>query len=369
MGNVTIPMLPQSVGLTGDEQLEIVQAGTSKRTTVSQVAQLGGPTGPPGAGPTGPTGTAGPTGPASGPTGPTGPGVTGPTGPTGTGGPTGPGVGATGPTGSGGPTGPSGTGPTGPSVTGPTGTNGTNGATGPTGAAGANGPTGPTGIVGAAGPTGPTGPTGATGVKGPTGPTGIGGLNGPTGPTGPTGTTGAGGPTGPSVTGPTGPTGTGGGTGPTGPTGTVSFLLSSKASSTPRASQTTPSNDPDLVLSIPGAGTYEVECLFSAYNTTSATIGIAYNLNYSGSFTANSSILLVTGFPSSGISTLIASAVTTILTFGNCGGAIGGGQFLIKATLVATGAGTLAFAWAQNNSNGTATNVGAGSYLTAAQIA
>jgi hypothetical protein len=143
VGNVTIPMLPQSVALVGDEQLEIVQAGTSMRTTVLQIANLGGPTGPPGAGPTGPTGSIGPTGAVS------------PTGPTGAQGPTGPGVGATG--------------PTGPSVTGPTGATGA-GATGPAGI-GATGPTGPTGAS-IVGPLGPTGPTGTIGSGGPTGPTG-----------------------------------------------------------------------------------------------------------------------------------------------------------------------------------------------------
>ena len=98
MSNVTIPMLPQAVGLTGAEQMEAVQSGgVSVRVTTGQIASLGGdmgPTGPTGSagtsGPTGPTGTStagptGPTGPASGPTGPTGPSVTGPTGPSGTG--------------------------------------------------------------------------------------------------------------------------------------------------------------------------------------------------------------------------------------------------------------------------------------------
>lgn len=118
MSNVTIPMLPQAVGLTGAEQMEAVQSGgVSVRVTTGQIASLGGDMGP-----TGPTGSAG----TSGPTGPTGTSTTGPTGPTGP---------ASGPTG-----------PTGPSVTGPTGPSGT----------GPNGPTGPTG----AGPTGPTGPGG-----------------------------------------------------------------------------------------------------------------------------------------------------------------------------------------------------------------
>lgn len=134
MANVPIPLLPQTVGLAGPEMIEVVQAGTSARTTVRQIAALGGPTGPLGpTGPTGPAGTLGNTGP------------TGSTGPTGIEGPTGPG-GA-----SGGPTGPTGIqGPTGPSGTGPT---------GPTGSS-IIGPTGPTGSTGTIGPTGPTGPIG-----------------------------------------------------------------------------------------------------------------------------------------------------------------------------------------------------------------
>jgi hypothetical protein len=150
MASATIPMLPQAVAITGDEQLEAVQGGMSVRLTAAQIAALGGEIGP---------------------TGPTGPGVgaTGPTGPTGD-------IGSTGPagnTGLAGPTGPSGTGPTGPAglvgPTGPTGTAGGAGTPGPTGPGG-TGPTGPTGI-GAIGPTGPTGSTGA-GLSGPTGPTG-----------------------------------------------------------------------------------------------------------------------------------------------------------------------------------------------------
>ena len=79
MANTPIPNLPLATSLTGGEQLEAVQSGTSVRLTSAQIAGLG-------LGPTGPTGAVGPTGP-TGPTGRTGP--TGPTGPTGATGPTG----------------------------------------------------------------------------------------------------------------------------------------------------------------------------------------------------------------------------------------------------------------------------------------
>lgn len=40
MANATIPMLPQAVGLTGAEQLEAVQGGSSVRVTAQQIANL-----------------------------------------------------------------------------------------------------------------------------------------------------------------------------------------------------------------------------------------------------------------------------------------------------------------------------------------
>ena len=62
-----IPNLPAAIALNGTEQVEVVQAGVSVRTTTQQIAGLqAGPTGPTGpqgiAGPTGPTGWTGPQG-------------------------------------------------------------------------------------------------------------------------------------------------------------------------------------------------------------------------------------------------------------------------------------------------------------------
>lgn len=152
-------------------------------------------------------------------------------------------------------------------------------------------------------------------------------------------------------------------------TGVTSSLVAIKAALTARASTTTLSNDPDLVLAIPGAGTYSIEALVSVYNTAGATIGASYNLNYSGTFTAASSIMgVATGTTGPSGNALITATVTTSLVAGNCG-VTSPSPLLVKATLVATGAGNLGFAWAQNNTNATATNVGAGSYITATKIA
>lgn len=62
MAGVTILQLPQALGLTGTEQIEAVQSGSSVRVPVSAIAALGplGPVGPPG-----PPGTPGAPGPVS----------------------------------------------------------------------------------------------------------------------------------------------------------------------------------------------------------------------------------------------------------------------------------------------------------------
>jgi hypothetical protein len=198
MSNVQITGLPVATSLNGTEEVEVVQAGTSVRTTTQQIAGLqAGPTGA--TGPQGATGVTGATG-ATGPTGITGPsGSVGPTGVTGVTGITG----ATGPTG----------------VTGATGTPGT---AGTNGATGATGPTGITGATGVQGPTGVTGPSGPVGATGPTGVTGSFGATGATGPTGPAGTDGSAGATG--ATGATGPAGPSGATGATGSVSAASSL-------------------------------------------------------------------------------------------------------------------------------------------------
>lgn len=41
MGNIQIPNLPAATSLSGAEQLEIVQAGVSRRTTVGAIGSVG----------------------------------------------------------------------------------------------------------------------------------------------------------------------------------------------------------------------------------------------------------------------------------------------------------------------------------------
>ena len=270
MSNVQIPNLPPAISLTGNEEIEIVQAGVSARTTTGAIAGLqAGPTGPTGPqglqGPTGPTGPTGATGPsgnigAQGPTGATGPTGIGPTGPTGATGAASTIAGPTGPTGANGLTGP----------TGPTGSTGSSGAAGPIGP---TGPTGASGSVGLTGPTGPTGATGATGSIGPTGPTGAAStVAGPTGPTGPAGATGSTGTTG--ATGPTGPTGA---TGATGSGGAIGYW----GSFWDTTNQTATTANTEYVASLNSADTNNNGVsIVSGNKVTFANSGV-YNIQFS----------------------------------------------------------------------------------------
>lgn len=145
-----------------------------------------------------------------------------------------------------------------------------------------------------------------------------------------------------------------------------------KSALTSRATLTL-SNDPDLVIAIPGAGTYQVEMYVGAYNTAGPTIGINFNLNYSGTYTALPSIMGAFNGEGNTVTQTAASivaAATTAMSACNIGAAATGQcPILIEATLVATGAGNLGFAWAQNSSNATGTVVAAGSRMAVTKIA
>jgi hypothetical protein len=136
------------------------------------------------------------------------------------------------------------------------------------------------------------------------------------------------------------------------------------------ASNVTPANDNTLVYAISATGTYAFKVVAYTYNTVSATVGIKCNVNYSGTFTAASSGegIFSTGFSSFGAQ--VPAVVTAAIGFGNIGAtAAGAATVVIDGSIVVTGAGTLGFAWSQNNTNATGTVVAAGSYLEVTKIA
>jgi len=146
-----------------------------------------------------------------------------------------------------------------------------------------------------------------------------------------------------------------------------------KAGNTDRASNVTLANDPDLTYAVPAAGTYEIFLFAQIAGVTSGAAGMAMNLNYSGTFTATSSnsfewslnaVLQATVFNT------IKAAVTTIGQ--SLGTSLSTGvpsdYIMCRGTLIATGAGTVGFSWAQQSSNVNATRVMTGSFLRVTQL-
>lgn len=145
-----------------------------------------------------------------------------------------------------------------------------------------------------------------------------------------------------------------------------------KAADTSRVSTTTLTNDPDLAYTIPGAGTYEFEAYVKLTGAASNT-GIGSNINYSGTFTANASGWVSIRCFNGGIATDTETGVSATVNNNLRSGVVLSisainDYALFKGTLTATGAGTLAFAWAQNTNSANSSTARAGSYLKVTQL-
>jgi len=145
-----------------------------------------------------------------------------------------------------------------------------------------------------------------------------------------------------------------------------------------RTSNTTVANSTQLTYAIPVAGTYEIDLMVFFYATTAGTNGITANVNYSGTFTAVGSYIdgyfmngttTTTGVQPAAISTTTTAVIAglTISATGSTNSATPC-VYRLKGTLIATGTGTLAFAFAQNTSGTNTTNLGVGSFLKVKQL-
>jgi parallel beta helix pectate lyase-like protein len=141
-----------------------------------------------------------------------------------------------------------------------------------------------------------------------------------------------------------------------------------------RSSTVTLTNSTYLTYAIPVAGTYQFRIAVFSYFTTAVTDGITANVNYSGTFTAVGSYLTGslmngtttdTGIQPVEISSTVNNALAglTMATYGASVAAATPAIHLIEGQLIATGTGTLAFAFAQSTSGVDTTNLGVGSYM------
>jgi hypothetical protein len=146
-----------------------------------------------------------------------------------------------------------------------------------------------------------------------------------------------------------------------------------------RSSTTTLTNSTQLTYAIPAAGTYEFELEVFSYFTTAVTDGITANVNYSGTFTTVGSYLegyfmngttTTTGVQPVEVSATVNNALAglTLATYGAGVAPATPAIHRIKGNLIATGAGTLAFAFAQSTSGVDTANLGVGSYMKVTQL-
>jgi hypothetical protein len=147
-------------------------------------------------------------------------------------------------------------------------------------------------------------------------------------------------------------------------------LVVIKPADTSRASNTTLSNDPDLVFTNVGVGTYLFDGLLRYTGITFSTGpgDIKLGFAFSGSLSASGWV------PNTFVSNAANNVDVVCSNFGTSRveGTYGTGTDVgasVRGYLVVTAAGTMSLQWAQNTSNATATTMRAGSHLKLTQIA
>jgi hypothetical protein len=147
-----------------------------------------------------------------------------------------------------------------------------------------------------------------------------------------------------------------------------------KSAATGRNTTTTMTNDPDLVYAVPSAGTYAIMVFNSFSGQATGAGGIKLNVNYSGSFTSGYSKFLI--YPGvvnglaqgTGVSTIQAGVNVSSVAYATLTVASPYDTITFAGSLIATGAGNLAVAWAQSASNADNTYMLQGSYLRVTQL-
>lgn len=138
-----------------------------------------------------------------------------------------------------------------------------------------------------------------------------------------------------------------------------------KATDTSRATNDTPAADPDLSLSVAASATYVLEGYLNYEGGTLGASDLQIVLHSVGTLRYQ----VVGGNPSAApviAGTIVGGEAVALGTTG----ATNLKAALIRGTIInASGSGTLALWWAQNTSNGTATILHAGSWISLRRIA
>lgn len=143
-----------------------------------------------------------------------------------------------------------------------------------------------------------------------------------------------------------------------------------KDTTTSRTTTATPASDPDLITGSLAAGTYIVE-VFGAFRCNGGSQGYAVRFGGSSTIRANNPADSYALVATLGGNLAAVSADANYPTVGvfKTTGATSINPFRVKAKVVISVGGTLAFQWSQASSDATATELLAGATMTVEQVA
>lgn len=124
--------------------------------------------------------------------------------------------------------------------------------------------------------------------------------------------------------------------------------------------------DPDLTLTIPGAGSYTYEMVLDVWGSGASNQGALFSADFSGSQTSGFARLMYGAGTNVGLSVGANGVfiVTDVLALVSTQSIM-----VMSGTFTATSSGTFNLGWGTRTATGSATNLGAGSYMTVRQIA
>ena len=139
-------------------------------------------------------------------------------------------------------------------------------------------------------------------------------------------------------------------------------LIGLKASDTPRASNTTQANDPDLIVSVAANASYRFLLWLNYEGGTQGSSDLKLGLAVPASSTARGSSTYVNSSGGSVVESYYTSGGAAQVPGTNGAGNIRGYR-MVGTLITGASSGSLAVSWAQNTSSGTATILHTGSVL------
>jgi hypothetical protein len=154
--------------------------------------------------------------------------------------------------------------------------------------------------------------------------------------------------------------------------GGVTMVSAARTSDLSRASTSTVTNDPQLTITFPSAGTYMVTAVFIIRCDTTNTQGFRYHFSSSSGQVYGNMVIPNNASPSTGTTAISVGTMQNVdVPFTSANIPFSGSNMAITGTgsVVATAAATLTIQWAQSISSANLTWLLTGSYISAIKVA